>query len=60
MFITLYFSDWSLITGRRGGVYKTGEGGEASEVLPLQKGEGGKGFSHADKGAQVYTLHNYC
>ena len=28
--------DWSLITGRGGGGYKTGVGG-ACEVLPLQK-----------------------
>ena len=33
-----HFWDWSLITGKYGG-YKTA--GEASEVLPLQKGLGG-------------------
>ena len=31
--------DWSLITGRGGGGYKT-EGGGACEILPLQKGGG--------------------
>ena len=41
--------DWSLITGRGG--YKTGGGG-AREVLPLQKGGGGKSFSHPEGGAQ--------
>ena len=40
--------DWSLITGRGG--YKTGGG--AREVLPLQKGGGGKSLSHAEEGAQ--------
>ena len=40
--------EWSLIKWRGGG-YKTG-GGEASEVLPLQKREGRKCFSHAQRG----------
>ena len=60
MIITLCFRDWSLLNYGEGGGYKKGEGGGASEVLPLQKGEGGKGFSHAEEGAQVSTLHNYC
>ena len=47
--------DWSLITGRGGGGralgYKTG--GEASEVLPLQKRGGEENsFSHAEGGTQ--------
>ena len=41
--------DWSLITGRGGGGYKTGGG--AREVLPLRKGGGRKSFSHAEGGA---------
>ena len=41
--------DRSLITGRGGG-YKTGGGGGggAHKVLPLQKGGGGKSFSHIE------------
>ena len=46
-FIYGHFRDWSLITGRGG--YKTGGGG-AREVLPLQKGGGGKSFSHTEGG----------
>ena len=37
-YIRSLLRDWSLITGRGG--YKMG-GGEACEVLPLQKGRGG-------------------
>ena len=39
---SLAFREWSLITGREGG-YKVGVwvGAVASEVLPLQIGEGG-------------------
>ena len=40
--------DWSLITGRGGGL-QNGRG-VAHEVLPLRKGEGGKSFSHAEGG----------
>ena len=44
--------EWSLITERGGGDYKTG-GEEASDVLPLQKGGGGRqSFSQAGAGAQ--------
>ena len=42
--------DWSLITGRGGGGYKTGGG--ASEVYPYEKGEDEQSFSHAEGGAQ--------
>ena len=42
----ILFRDWSLITGM-GGACKTGWG--ACEVLPLQKGGGGrKRFNHAE------------
>ena len=36
-----FIRDWSLITGRGGGGYKTGGGG-ACKVLPLRKGEAEK------------------
>ena len=42
--------DWSLITGRGGATKR--EGGGAREVLPLEKGGGGKSFSRAEGGAQ--------
>ena len=35
--LSMSLRDWSLITGRGGGGYKTGGGG-AREVLPLRKG----------------------
>ena len=48
-----WYEHWSLITGRGWGGYKTegGEGGGASEVLPLQKKMGGNSFSHSEGGA---------
>ena len=42
--------DWSLIMGR--GATKQQGGGGACEVLPLRKGGGVKGFSHAEGGTQ--------
>ena len=42
--------DWSLITGKGGGV-QNGRGGGSCEVLPLEKGGGGgKGFSYDERG----------
>ena len=46
------FWDWSLITGRGA----TKQEGGASEVLPLQKGGSGKGFSHAEVGGGAQTV----
>ena len=42
--------DWSLSTGRGGGVYKTGRGGGASELLPQQKGGGAEKVGAMQKG----------
>ena len=42
--------DWSLITGRGGGLHN--RRGGAREDLPLRKGGGGKSFSSAEGGAQ--------
>ena len=43
--------DWSLITGRGGGDYKTGGGGGHVKFYPYEKGGGGgKSFSHAEGG----------
>ena len=44
-----HLRDWSLITGRGGGL-RNGRG--ACEVLPLQKGGGADFFSHAEGGTQ--------
>ena len=50
--------DWSLITGRGGGLKQ--EGGGGSEVVPLQKGGGGgKSFSHAEGGHNKFWCSFY-
>ena len=42
--------DWSVITGRGGGL-QNGSGRGAHEVVPLRKGGGGReSFSHAEGG----------
>ena len=51
------FREWSSITGRGGGVYKTGlGGGGASEVLSLQKEGPGKVFSHSEGGTTSFEV----
>ena len=45
--------DWSLITGRGGGGYRTGGRGHM-KFYPYEKGEGGKSFSHAAGGHKTF------
>ena len=47
--------DWSLITGREGGGYKTGVGGHV-KFYPYERGGGGKSFSHAEGGGAQKVL----
>ena len=51
---TSSIKDWSLITGRGEGGYKTGCG--ASDVLPLQKRGDGTSFSHAEGGGGGHNM----
>ena len=48
--ISIHISDWSIITGS--GATKREVGGGQVKFYPYKKGEGGKGFSIAEGGAQ--------
>ena len=44
--------EWSLITGRGGGLQKRERGGGQVKFYPYKNGMGGGSFSYAEEGAQ--------